>query len=243
MHDAASGQIPIQFVAKAQDTSATKTALQYVGQAVDAFEFWFGPYQWDKVGYVLASNGAMEHATLIAYPDRTVRNGNQFANNRLMAHELAHHWWGDYMTVRQASDMWVKEGTAEYSAHLFVEYAFGQEEFIDFVKDNHYDVLHGAHLADGAYYAISGMPQSNTYGVHTYNKGASMIHNLRGYLGDSLFRVGTQSLLETYAYDAADAVQFRDQMMIATVKHLHIILQFQWKSLSWMLTEIDMLKM
>lgn len=216
MHDAVSGQIPLQYVAKAQDTAAAKTAFQYVGDAVDAFEFWFGPYQWDKVGYVLTSNGAMEHATLIAYPDGTVRNGNQFANNRLMAHELAHHWWGDYMTVRQASDMWVKEGTAEYSAHLFVEYAFGRAEFTDFVKDNHLDVIRGAHIEDGAYLAISGVGPENTYGMHTYNKGASMIHNLRGYLGDSLFRVASQSLLNAYAYDAADAIQFRDQMMAAT---------------------------
>ena len=55
-----------------------------------------------------------------------------------------------------------------------------------------------------------------TYGTHTYRKGAAMIHNLRAYLGDSLFRVGQRQVLSTYAYGAVNAEMYRDELIAAT---------------------------
>jgi aminopeptidase N len=216
-HEGIYGEYPLLLVGKPGDTTAMKSAFSYLGDAVDALESWFGPYIWGQVGYVMTTAGAMEHSTLIAYPDFIIDDGPSFSMNRLMAHELGHHWWGNITTLSCPSDMWIKEGNAEYSAHLFTEHTFGREAFVKQVKDNHYSiVLRQAHIEDEGYWPLSGIPYEHTYGTHTYNKGASIMHNLRGYLGDSLFHLGMQSMLEAYQYQAVDASLFRDHLSQAT---------------------------
>ncbi|MBK8663666.1 MAG: hypothetical protein IPN18_18470 [Ignavibacteriales bacterium] len=113
--------IPIQLVGKPQDTLKMKTSFAYLPFAIETFEKWYGPYQWNRVGYVLTSNGAMEHPTNIAFPDFLGNNGDPEVTMDIMAHELAHHWWGDLTTLTTAYDMWIKEGTSEYASHQFIE--------------------------------------------------------------------------------------------------------------------------
>ena len=203
VHPGEAADIPVQLIAQPGDIGAMIDNFENLGGAINALERWYGPYQWDKIGYVMTSRGAMEHSMLIAYPDG-VGAGN-VDNTGLMSHELAHHWWGNYVSPRTAMDMWVKEGGAEYGYHLTVEEVYGQEAFIDVVRSNNQEVLRTAHVRDGGYYALSPMPQEQTYGVHTYNKGAAMYHNLRGYLGDSLYQVATRYLLAKHAYGSVDA--------------------------------------
>ncbi len=216
-HTGQYGDHPILLVGKPGDTTAMKTAFSYLGQAVDALESWFGPYIWGQVGYVMTVAGAMEHSSLIAYPDFIIDQGASFSMNRLMAHELGHHWWGNITTLSCPSDMWIKEGNAEYSAHLFTEYAFGRDAFVKQVKDNHYGVvLRQAHIEDQGYWPLSGLPYEHTYGTHTYNKGASVMHNLRGYLGDSLFQSGMRQVLVDLTFQSMDAATFRDKLTEVT---------------------------
>ncbi len=216
-HTGAYGTYPMLLVGKPADTTNMKSAFTYLGDAVDNLEAWFGPYIWGQVGYVMTTAGAMEHSTLVAYPNFIIGGGPTFNMNRLMAHELGHHWWGNMTTLSCPSDMWIKEGNAEYSAHLFTEAVFGKEAFVKQVKDNHYNiVLRQAHLDDNGFWPLSGIPYEHTYSTHTYNKGASNMHNLRGYLGDTLFQKGMTSVLENFLYQSIDATQFRDQLTVST---------------------------
>lgn len=217
MHEGFYGDVHLQLVAKTNNLNSMINTFAALGDAVDALEFWYGPYVWDRVGFVTTVQGAMEHPTNIAYPQSISLGGNSFAHRRLMAHELAHCWFGDIVTLSSPADMWFKEGNAEYGAHLFTEYHAGHDQFIDQVKDNFLnEVLKSAHFDDDGFQPLSGIPYEHTYGTHTYRKGASMLHNLRGYLGDSLFRVGQQSVLENFAYGSVNAAQYRDQLMAAT---------------------------
>lgn len=215
-HEGAFGSIPVELIGHPGDTTSIKNSFAELGNAIDALEYWFGPYQWERVGYVMTSVGAMEHSTSIAYPRSVALSGANPSQNRLMAHELAHHWWGNITTLSTPSDMWIKEGNAEYGAHLFTEYAFGPEYFKEVVKDNHKTVLEDAHIDDDGYQPLSGIPYEQTYGTHSYQKGASMMHNLRGYLGDSLFSSGMTALLNAFPYDAIDAATFRDHLTDVT---------------------------
>ncbi len=215
-HDSAYGPIPMQLVARGGDTSDMKITFEDLGTAVDAIEEWYGPYQWERVGYVATTNGAMEHPTNIAYPTFVAFGGNTTGHKRLMSHELAHCWWGDIVTLSGPENMWIKEGNAEYGAHLFFLHDEGEESFTTVVKNNFLNVLKTAHYDDDDYLPLSGLPYEYTYGTHTYNKGASMIHNMRGYLGDELFEAGQKSVLETFAYSAIDAETYRDQLTLAT---------------------------
>ena len=219
-HPGLEGSIPISLVAKASDTTAMKNSFGRLGPMIDALEYWFGPYAWERVGYVLTTVGAMEHNTLIAYPDFIAVAGLSFDNDRLMAHELAHHWWGNILTLSSPANMWIKEGNAEYGAHLFTEYLFGRGEFLEQVKDNLQFVLAQAHAdndnGDGEFLPLANIPFEHTYGTHTYQKGAAMMHNLRGYLGDEMFSSGMTAMLDFYRYQSIDAAQFRDFLSMET---------------------------
>jgi len=211
------GPVDIQLVAQSPDLNNMIETFATLGSAIDALEYWYGPYIWDRVGFVSTVVGAMEHPGNIAYPDAVGLGGDDFGHKRLMAHELAHCWFGDIVTLSSAANMWFKEGNAEYGAHLFTEYLLGQEAFIDQVKDNFLsEVLKNAHYDDEGFQPLSGIPYEHTYGTHTYRKGASMIHNLRAYLGDSLFRKGQQQVLNTFAYSAVDAEMYRDELIEST---------------------------
>lgn len=216
IHDGLERDLPTLIVANPADTSQSKTAFTDLGTAIDVFEYWYGACIWDQVGFVMTTVGAMEHPTLVAYPDSRGVGPNDFDQNRLMAHELCHFWWGDQVNMNSPADMWFKEGNAEYGAHLFTEGLQGHEAFIKQVKDNHYLVLSDAGFDDDGFWPLSGIPFEHTYGTHTYNKGASMIHNMRAYMGDSLFRIGQQAMLDRYTFQAVDAAQYRDQLAAAT---------------------------
>ena len=215
-HTGIAGDIPIELIARPQDTSKMKASFEYLPHAIDALESWWGPYQWEKVGYVATIVGAMEHPTLTAYPEFTLTSGSPTGNMALMGHELAHHWWGNVTTLTTEGDMWIKEGNAEYGEYLFYEHFFGRDYFMDVVRDNHKFVLASAHINDDGYRALSGMPNMYTYGTHTYYKGATVMHTLRGYLGDELYKEGLYSILQNYPFSHIDAAGFRDQVSAQT---------------------------
>ncbi|MBK9108456.1 MAG: hypothetical protein IPM92_08815 [Saprospiraceae bacterium] len=211
IHPAASGDIPVDLIAKPGDLNQMIIQFEKIGLAIDAFEYWFGRYRFSRVGYVATTVGAMEHPTNVAYPISTVQGGTLLQNERLYGHELGHHWWGDITTLDDARDMWIKEGTAEYSSHLFMEWAYGKSDFRDAIKSNLSNILFNAHKNDGGMFLpLSPMPYEHTYGTHTYRKGAAMIHNLRGYVGDDEFRRLSTMVFDSMDGKSMNAYQFRD---------------------------------
>ncbi len=212
IHTGAYGDIPVQLVAWPGDINAVENTFVDLPEAIDALESWFGPYMFERVGYVMTPVGAMEHPTNIAYPQSIGAGGNGNGHRDLMSHELAHCWWGNVVTLSTPADMWFKEGNAEYGSYLVVEYLEGHDEFIREVKSNFRKVIRSAHFEDGDYLPLSGIPYEHTYSTHTYDKGAAMMHNLRAYLGDELFSSGMTAVLNHFIYQSIDAAQFRDYL-------------------------------
>lgn len=212
--------IPIRLVAEPADTAKLQASFVHLPDAIAAYEYWYGPHRWSKVGYSLVPfrSGAMEHASNIAYP-RFAANGT-VDRERLMAHELGHSWWGNLVTCANAQDMWINEGMATYSEHLFVEWVYGKAAYRKAVQDNHYLVLRQAHLREKGYRPITGVPHQYTYGIHVYKKGASVAHNLRWYLGDAAFRKGLQHITDSFAYQNINAAQLRDALSRYTNKDM-----------------------
>lgn len=209
-------QTPVMLIAKQQDTTNMKNSFANLFGAMEAFETGYGPYRWNKIGFALVpfNGGAMEHATCIMYPKATANGGLQYET--LMAHELSHHWWGDLVTCRTAEDMWINEGLASYSESIFLEHVYDHERYLDEIKGTHRDVLQKAAFNDGAFYSLSGVPHDATYGDHTYNKGATMIHNLRTYMGEVDFFDGLRAIQNNYAFKTINATEFRDELMNET---------------------------
>ncbi len=209
VHTGAFGDVPVRLTGKPANIGAMQNVMVNVGAAIDALEYWYGPYIWERVGYVLTTDGALEIPTNIAYPQFMVSE-SIISNNNLLSHELGHLWWGDVVTPHIHNDMWLKEGPAEYSSHLLTEWLYGQEDFLDQVKTNHLDVLRNAHIDDNGFQPMSPMPDPVIYGTHTYYKGASVMHNLRGYLGDELFRVAMTEVQANHVFVDVTPEEFRD---------------------------------
>lgn len=219
VHQGKYGAIPVQLVAKHRDTTNVRESFSPLGETIDCLEDWYGPYPFERVGYNITSRGAMEHPTAVAYPASSIENGN--TNLGLITHELCHHWWGNLTTLSTEFDMWIKEGPASYSEHQIIECMQGKDAFEQAVRANNVSMIISAHIADDGYHPLSPMPDEQTYGRTTYDKGAAMIHNLRGYLGDSLFRIGMQNVLTERSYESINAYQFRDQLEQSTGMDLH----------------------
>lgn len=213
-------EIPIMLVAKPNDTTNVKNSFVNLKNALEAFEESFGPYVWDKVGYYFVpfSSAAMEHATGIIYPQAIATGGLNFET--IMAHELSHHWFGNLVTCETASDMWINEAFATFCEPFFLEKVYSYDDYIDELKDYHFRSIQQAHFDDGDFYPLSGIPSTATYGTHTYRKGATVIHNLRTYLGDALFFDGLTELLDVNAFSSMDAEKFKNELSSATGQNL-----------------------
>jgi aminopeptidase N len=214
-HMGANGPVPVELYCKSNFVSAMEARFASMGDVIDALEHWWGPHAWSRVGYVMTTVGAMEHPTNIAYP-QSMMNQSVLSNEGLYAHELGHHWWGDMVSPEIHNHMWLKEGGAEYSQHLARNFISGEEAFIDEVKDNHLFVIESAHIDDEGYWPMSPMPDEHIYGRTTYNKGASVWHNLRAYLGDSLYRVGSKAVLDSFYLETINPETFKDVLSWST---------------------------
>lgn len=215
-HTGPNGTYPVLLTALPADTTNMKNSFIHIEDALDAFETFYGPHAWPRVGFCLVpfNSGAMEHATNISYP-RFAANGN-LTYETLFAHELSHHWWGDQTTCHDEGDMWLNEGWASYSESIFTEWVYGPQAYRDRTRDIHDEVIHLVNLREGGYRPMYGMPHNYTYGDHVYMQGADVAHTLRGYLGDSLFQVGIRYHLAQRLYSDASSYDFRDNLITAT---------------------------
>lgn len=202
--------IPSMIMARPGDTVNAKASFAHLDGIFNSFENWFGPYVWDKVGYALTTTGAMEHATSIHLPV-SIADGT-FQREDIIAHELAHHWWGDLITCERAEDMWINEGMAEFSSHLYAEDVYSRERYMRDVRGNQLYVLNYAHIDDDGYIALNGVDHSTTYGSHVYQKGAWIGHNLRGYLGDSLYSYTVSTLFQQHAFENFNTQTFENTL-------------------------------
>ncbi len=229
--------IPVDLVAAAGDTTDMRNSFVHLQDAFDEFEERFGPYRWERVGYCLTPQGAMEHPCNISYPTSIADGGLLY--EATMAHELAHMWFGDLITCATAEEMYINEGFAEYLSFLFLEKVYGADRYMDEVRSNHHDMLHTAHVTDEGWYALADMPQDFTYGAHTYNKGADVLHTLRSYMGETLFNSGLTSVMNAYAYNHISTDQLRDHLTSVTGVDLTDYFDDWIKQPGWAAFEVD----
>ncbi len=205
--------IPIELGCLASDTNAINTYFQKLIPAFTHFENCFGAYPFEKVGYVVVpfNGGAMEHASNIAIGRPFATGGLTYES--IYPHELSHMWFGDLITCAKEEDMWLNEGWAAYCEKLFYEGVYNRQRYITETKANHLQVIEKCHLTDGGFYPMTPIPHSITYGSTVYDKGADMIHNLRTYMGDSVFFKSLHTYLLKHAWKTATSSQFRDSLI------------------------------
>ncbi len=201
------GPKSVDIYALASDTANARASFKNLDSIALAFEHYFGAYVWQRIGYCLTTIGAMEHATSIHLPVNLV--DGSLNGEDIIAHELAHHWFGNLLTCERAEDMWINEGWAEYLSHLYREFVYSPSDYLKTVRDNRNYVLRFAALRDQGHRALSEMPQDYTYGQTTYQKGAMVAHNLRAFMGDSLFFYALKQIFANHAFQNAGINRFQ----------------------------------
>jgi aminopeptidase N len=205
------GSLPVWLAVEPKDTAKLNASFVKLNNAISCFEERFGPYLFDRVGFVCVpfNAGAMEHAANIAYPLYAIDGTLNYET--LMAHELSHHWWGNLTTCETAEEMWMNEGWASFCEALFLECVYGTSNYQNDMREKLTEVLLSAPANDKGYKAVSGVPHEQTYGTTVYKKGALMANALRTIMGDSAFFAACKSYLDKYKFNHANSQNLRDE--------------------------------
>jgi len=200
--------VPIWIYTRPQEINKVAGSFIHLKEILQWYEEHFGPYPFSRVGYTGTDQGAMEHATNIAYPHHVINGSTTYES--LYTHELAHMWFGDKVTCSSAEDMWLNEGWATFCEIYYRNDLYSYEDYISKMRYAHREMLRAAHRKDNGYYALNNIPQEYTYGKHAYDKGGSVTNTLRGYLGDSIFFNTMTAYLNHFEYQSVSSEDLRD---------------------------------
>ena len=195
------------------DSATVRHAFDILDDVVPAYERAFGPYRWERIGYITTPMGSMEHVSNIGLVAECAASTDSPCQ-MTMCHELGHAWFGNLVTCTTVGDMWINEGGASFCEEVAAAAAYGKAWADDYYQKNLVNVLLNAHLSDDGYRALSGMPERITYGTTTYKKGALVWHSLRGLMGDSLFTASMHRLFSSCAFGNIDAAGLRDSLSL-----------------------------
>ena len=181
-------------------------------QALAFFNEYIGPYPYEKLASVQAAGmgGGMEHATVIFYGENVVDRGP--ATN-LVAHEIAHQWFGNSVTQRDWDDVWLSEGFATYLTLLNTEHYQGRDAFVAGLERSMETVFATeARLPGQAVIHDNLQDMRQVLNSLVYQKGAWVLHMLRKQVGDETFRAGIRDYYRRYRDANTSTDEFRQVM-------------------------------
>jgi aminopeptidase N len=181
-----------------------KEAIDATAKIIEVFSSAFGlyPFLKEKYGHCVAPlGGGMEHQTMT-----TIDN----FDFELVAHELAHQWFGDYVTCNDWQDIWINEGFASYAELIAIE-AIKPAERNDWLLDAYSLSI----SENGGSVYIPEVDSANDDRIFdyrlTYRKGAYLLHMIRHQLNDdSIFFAVLRKFIATYGNETAGAIEFRN---------------------------------
>ncbi len=195
---------------------------------LDFFINHIGPYPFRKLANVQSKTrfGGMENAGCIFYFENSV-TGNQGLES-LLAHEIAHQWFGNSASEANWHHVWLSEGFATYFTDLFIEHAHGRAAMVEHLKEERRDVLD---FATRRFKPVVDTTitdyQNELLSTNVYQKGGWILHMLRHELGDEVFWEGIRAYYQKYQFSNALTDDFRLVMEQTSGKKLGAFFQ-QW---------------
>jgi aminopeptidase N len=180
--------------------------------AVEFFTDFVGPYPYEKLANVQATGltGGTEHASVIFYGEKSVTA--KPATN-LVAHEIAHQWFGNAVTESDWNDVWLSEGFATYFTLLCMEHVQGRDAFVTGLKRSRVLIIGlEEKLPDTPVIHRNLTDTKKVLNRLIYEKGAWTLHMLRGLIGQETFRAGVRDYYQLYRGGNATTADFQRVM-------------------------------
>ncbi|MDP7035542.1 MAG: M1 family aminopeptidase [Planctomycetota bacterium] len=245
------GEVPLQYFVSRDEVPHADRTFGKTGAMMLWFQKETGvPYPYEKYAQITVRRfmwGGMEHTGATTLTSSTIHDERSHwvrNSDGLVAHELAHQWFGNLVTCRSWGHLWLNEGFATYYTQLWMREDLGQEGFRIARRSGRKSYLREASrkvrpiVSDGY-----GSPYE-LFDSHSYSKGAAVLHMLRSHLGEDVFRRGVKHYLKTHRARSVTTRQLRLSMEEVSGQDLgpffdqwihkpgHPILKIEWKFLS-----------
>lgn len=176
-------------------------------QALEIMPFYIkyiGPYGYKKLANVQSKTifGGLENANTIFYAENTINGARK--KEDLMAHEIAHQWFGNMAGEKSFAHLWLSEGFATYMTILYMENKYGKDTARYMLAEDRRQVIEFARTSLRAV-----VDETKDYmallNANSYQKGGWILHMLRRQLGDAVFQKCISAYYATYAGKNADS--------------------------------------
>lgn len=213
------GKIPLAYYVPKGKGKRARDIFGRTPAMMKYFEEFIGePYPYPGYAQVVVEDfifGGMENTTattlnaFVLYPKQETEAWIKRVDS-LIAHELAHQWFGDLLTSESWNHAWLNEGFSTYLAALSFEKIAGHDEFL--IHMDHY--AHAARSHDRTLPTVlyHGTDTGGFFGVNVYQRGAWVLHMLRHQLGEELFERGLKAYVKTYREKTVTTDDFRRTM-------------------------------
>ncbi len=217
------GTVPLEYYVYPGDTADARICFSRTPDMVNWFSRKIGfAYPWEKYAQVLIADfieGGMENASATSLMDEiTVFNARtrvDESSTSLIAHELAHQWWGDVITCKNWRHLWLNEGFASYFDPLYHEHWLGEDQFHYLMYEEQQkgircDARHGR----------KPIVSLGSYTDNLYARSAAVLHMLRYVLGDSLFWRAMHAYIVKYQFTPVETNDLKTSIEESTGQSL-----------------------
>lgn len=189
------GGIPLFYYCLPGQEGDAKKTYRNTPAMMEIFQKKIGfPYPYDRYSQVSVIDfiaGGMENTAMTTMTERIILDDSARLTRSmdgLISHELAHQWFGDLLTCRDWSHLWLNEGFATYLEAVYQEHQFGRDAMIHDMLGNQAQVIR-MDGGEGKKPVVSRRynDPNGAFGYRPYAKGASVLHMLRNELGDDVF--------------------------------------------------------
>ena len=204
--------IPVSYYVPRSRRGDAKRSFGDTPRMIEHFSELLGvDFPFSRYSQVVVSDfffGGMENTTATTLYEHALLDARatiDATTNDLVAHELAHQWFGDYVTCRDWSHAWLNEGFATYFEHVEREARLGRDEYdwgIAVDRDTYLEEARDRYVRPIV--SRDYREPMDLFDRHLYEKGGLVLHMLRRRLGDDVFWRGVRHYLERHAHGIAE---------------------------------------
>ncbi len=244
------GDIPMSYWVYPKDKEHAKRSFHRTPEIMEFFEKEYGvPYPWPKMDQITIPGigGGAESTTATILGEKTIHDAKaekDFPSHWLVAHEAAHHWWGDYITMQNWHHAWLNESFATYGEYLYSSHLYGKVEgrINLWKKKQSYLNEYRNRYSRPMVHPYWEYPNQN-FDSHIYPRGAAVLHMLRQIIGGDKFKEFQEVFLTKYAYgnpntndliDVVNDVSEKDltwffKQWVLSAGHPQLDIKSEWK--------------